>query len=75
MRRIEDVCARHAVPLNVVAVQFPLALPAITSVVVGTGSAARITATLQALQTPIPAGLWADLRAEGLLHEAAPVPQ
>jgi D-threo-aldose 1-dehydrogenase len=58
-----------------VAVQFPLAHPAITSVVVGTGSAARITSTLQALQTPIPSALWADLRAEGLLHKAAPVPQ
>ena len=35
VRRIEEVCERHAVPLTAAALQFPLAHPAVASLVVG----------------------------------------
>jgi D-threo-aldose 1-dehydrogenase len=72
--QIEAVCARHGVPLNVVALQFPLAHSAVTAMVVGAESSDEVAANIQALQTPIPSDLWADLRIEGLLHEASPIP-
>ncbi|HEX2910872.1 MAG TPA: aldo/keto reductase [Chloroflexia bacterium] len=75
VRRLEAVCARYGVPLSVAALQFPLAHPAVTSLIVGAASPAEVTGNLAALQRPIPAGLWEDLRAEGLLPEEAPVPQ
>ncbi len=72
--RIEAVCARHDVPLHVAALQFPLAHPAISSLVVGARSTEEMQANMAALWTAIPEDLWEELRAEGLLHEEAPVP-
>ncbi len=74
VNKIEAVCARYDVPLNVAALQFPAAHPAVTALIVGAQSPAEIEANLQAFQHPIPSQLWADLKTEGLLDEAAPVP-
>lgn len=74
-RRIAAVCARHDVPLQVAAANFPLGHPAITAVLIGGESPAQFAETAAALRTPIPAALWADLRAVGLLREDAPVPE
>ena len=68
------VCARFGVPLAAAALQFPLAHPAVASVIPGARSVAEITATLAWLAWPIPAALWTALRREGLLHPGAPVP-
>jgi len=75
VRRIEAVCARYQVPLYVAALQFPLAHPAVTALLVGAEAPGEIATNLRALSTPIPSELWSTLRSEGLLHEAAPVPQ
>ena len=56
----------------VVALQFPLAHPAVTALVVGAISPAEIAANLEALQVHVPVELWLELKAEGLLHEDAP---
>jgi D-threo-aldose 1-dehydrogenase len=72
--RIEAICARHNVPLHVAALQFALAHPAVSAIVVGAGSSAEVQANLVALDRPIPVDLWAELRVEGLLHQAAPTP-
>lgn len=74
VRRIEAVCDRYGVPLRVAALQFPLAHPAVASLVVGARSPAEVQANADALAFPIPADLWAELQQEGLLHPAAPVP-
>ncbi|MBI3942936.1 MAG: aldo/keto reductase [Chloroflexi bacterium] len=74
VQRIEAVCNRHDVPLNVAAIQFPRFHPAITSIVMGAESAAEVAANIQALSFPIPSQLWEDLRAAGLLEEGAPTP-
>ena len=70
----QDVCARHRVPLLAAALQFPLAHPAMASVVVGMRSAREVTDAAAALRLPIPADLWGELRHERLLDPDAPVP-
>jgi D-threo-aldose 1-dehydrogenase len=75
VKRIEEVCARYQVPLNVAALQFPLAHPAVTALLLGAEAPEEVATNLQSLHTEIPAELWAALRNEGLLHEAAPIPQ
>ena len=73
-RRIAVVCQRHQVPLAAAALQFPLAHPAVTSVIPGALSAREVHQNLGHLHQPIPAALWQELRAEGLLAPTAPIP-
>jgi D-threo-aldose 1-dehydrogenase len=74
VRRIEDVCERHGVPLAAAALQFPLGHPSVASVIPGARSAAHVERNVAAFRHPIPADLWAELKQEGLLREDAPVP-
>jgi D-threo-aldose 1-dehydrogenase len=73
-RRIEAACRRHAVPLPAAALQFVLAHPVVCSVIPGALSRQEVEQNLAHLRRPIPAALWRDLVAEGLLDPAAPVP-
>ena len=54
--------------------QFPLAHPAVVSLVAGVRSTEHLDEYPALLRFPIPADLWEDLRDEGLVVEAAPVP-
>jgi D-threo-aldose 1-dehydrogenase len=71
-RRIAAVCGRHGVTLPAAALAFPLAHPAVASVCVGARSAAQVERNAALFAARIPGGLWAELRAEGLLREDAP---
>jgi D-threo-aldose 1-dehydrogenase len=73
-RRIAAVCQRHQVPLAAAALQFPLAHPAVASVIPGALSAEEVRQNIGHLHHRIPAALWQELRAEGLLEAAAPLP-
>ena len=73
-RRIGAVCERHGVALPAAALQFPLAHPVVASVIPGPRSAEEFAENAALLRAPIPPALWNELRAEGLLHPAAPVP-
>jgi len=73
-RKIAAVCQRHQVPLAAAALQFPLAHPAVVSVIPGALSAYEVQQNLGYLRKPIPAALWQELRAEGLVAPAAPLP-
>jgi D-threo-aldose 1-dehydrogenase len=75
VRRIEQVCARHCVPLKAAALQFPLAHPAVASVIPGARSVEEVEENRELVAFPIPSGFWEELRSEGLLPEEAPVPQ
>lgn len=74
LQAIERICDAHAVPIAAAALQFPLAHPAIASVVPGVGSAARIAETIALLDHPTPADFWAELAAAGLIAAEAPLP-
>lgn len=72
--RIEAVCARHGVPLGAAALQFPLAHPAVAAVIPGPNSPEQARRNLEWMRTPIPAELWAELKAVGSLRADAPTP-
>jgi D-threo-aldose 1-dehydrogenase len=72
--RIDRLCAAYRVRLAEAALRFPLGHPAILSVVPGGQAAHEVTRNVDALATTIPAALWDDLKADGLLREDAPVP-
>lgn len=72
--RIEALCARHGVPLPAAALQFPLGHPLVVSVIPGARSVEELNQNLGYLHHRIPSALWTDLRNEGLLDRAAPLP-
>ena len=73
-QRIGAACARHGVPLRAAAMQFPMAHPAVASLIAGVRSVAHLDEYPDLLAHPIPADLWAELREEGLIAAGAPVP-
>ena len=73
-RNIEVVCTRHKITLKSAALQFPLAHPAVKSLVVGMVTPQEIDENLAALEAPIPPEFWEEIRALGLIDPAAPVP-
>ena len=73
-RRIEEVCRRHNVPLKAAALQFPLGHPTVASVIPGMGSPKRVAENMDLLAHKIPPDLWAELRAERLIRQDAPLP-
>ena len=74
VRRVQAVCDRHGVPMAAAALQFPLGHPAVSSVIPGAMSRAEVLQNVDWMGLPIPEGLWADLKREGLLREDAPTP-
>jgi D-threo-aldose 1-dehydrogenase len=73
-RRIDALCQRHGIPLKAAALQFPLAHPAVVSVLTGARSVAEWDENVAMFRHPVSAALWADLRAESLLPADAPLP-
>ena len=71
--KIDAVCRAHAVRLVDAAFQFPLCHPAVVSVIPGGQGIIEADANRAAAFAVIPPALWADLKAEGLLHPDAPV--
>lgn len=74
-RRIEDICRAHDCSLLQAALQFPLAHPAVASLVLGAVNPAEIEKNVNALNAPVPYGLWDDLKSADLLDDAAPTPR
>src|SRR5260370_11754941 len=67
-------CHDHGVPLPAAALQFPLAHPAIVSVIPGARSVAELRQNIAHFRAPIPSQLWAELKSLELIDGAAPVP-
>jgi D-threo-aldose 1-dehydrogenase len=74
VRRIERVCKSHGVSLATAAMHFPLGHPAVSSLALGAVKPDEVRRNVAAITTEVPAALWRDLKAEGLLDAAAPVP-
>jgi D-threo-aldose 1-dehydrogenase len=71
VNRIADVCEAHGVTLPQAAMAFPLLHPVVAGVVVGMRSAAEVRSDVAAFEAGVPAALWSDLSAEGLVDERA----
>jgi D-threo-aldose 1-dehydrogenase len=67
--RIKAVAEGHGVPLRAAALHYPLAHPAVATVLVGTRSPDEMRDAADLLSREIPEALWDELRAEGLLTE------
>jgi D-threo-aldose 1-dehydrogenase len=72
--RLQAVCARHGVPLRAAALAFPFGHPAVASVLVGARTAAEVQDAVAMAGRPVPAELWTELVAEGLLPDHVPTP-
>lgn len=72
--KLEDVCRSHGVELAAAALQFPLAHPLVASVIPGALSAAHVEQNIAAMNQPIPAAFWAELKDRRLIREDSPVP-
>lgn len=73
-RRIREVCARHGVPLGAAALQFPFGHPAVASIIPGPNAPEQVSANVDWMRVDVPADLWAELKAAGLLRPDAPTP-
>jgi D-threo-aldose 1-dehydrogenase len=71
---MQEVCARHGVPLAAAALQFPTGHPAVGAVIVGVRSAAEVEENVRLFSWPIPEALWDELKETGLLAADLPVP-
>jgi D-threo-aldose 1-dehydrogenase len=74
VRKLEAVTRAHGVPLAAAALQFPLAHGSVACVIPGMANEAQVAEALRLVDVEIPQALWRDLKAEGLLHPAAPTP-
>lgn len=72
VRRIETICKAHGVRLIDAAFQFPLLHPCTVSVIPGGQGVDEMESNLAAAKAGIPAELWTDLKAQGLMREDAP---
>ena len=75
MSALRAVCEDHGVALPAAALQFPLAHPAVASVIPGARSPEEVADNLALFAQPLPAALWADLKGAELLHSDAPTPR
>ncbi|NRQ36509.1 aldo/keto reductase [Nonomuraea sp. NN258] len=65
--RIAEICRAHGVALPQAAMAFPLRHPAVASVVLGARSPAEVRANAALWSREVPADLWDELAAEGLI--------
>lgn len=72
--RIYAICGEANVNAGAAALQFPLAHPAVVSVVAGMRSPAEVASAARRLSTKLPSSLWDRLRNEGLLAAGVPTP-
>jgi D-threo-aldose 1-dehydrogenase len=73
-RRLLEVAGNHGVDLRTAALRFSAAPDVAAALVVGCRSEQQILADYTSMQTKIPAEFWADLKAQNLIEQNAPVP-
>ena len=60
-RKIEEICRRHALPLQAAAIQFPFRNPLVAAAVLGMSRPERIAENLAWSRLAIPADLWLEI--------------
>jgi D-threo-aldose 1-dehydrogenase len=74
-RALQRIADKHGVDLRTAALQFSAAPDLAAALIVGASTADQILADVSATKTTIPSAFWDELKAEGLIEQAAPVPQ
>ncbi len=72
--RIKAIAERHSISMKAAGLQFVLANPAVAAVIPGASRPGRIAEDSAALAETVPADFWRELREEGLVDPAAPLP-
>ncbi len=75
VHRLNMACHAHGIELRQAALQFVAAHPLVVSVIPGAADAAEVDGNVALIEAATPPALWRDLKAQGLLHPDAPVPQ
>lgn len=73
-REIYAVCANAGVDVGAVALQFPLAHPAVAAVVAGMRSVMEVESSMARSLQRVPVRVWPRLQAAGIIATGAPVP-
>jgi D-threo-aldose 1-dehydrogenase len=73
-RELYALCENHGVDVGAVALHFPLAHPAVVSVVAGMRSPAEVATAVRRIGSAIPQVLWDRLRSAGFILPDAPTP-
>lgn len=74
VEKLQSICKAHGIPLGAAALQFPLAHPAVCTVLTGPKSPAELDGILKWWNTAIPQGFWDDLAGSGLVAAGTPLP-
>ncbi|MBM7788745.1 aldo/keto reductase [Tenggerimyces flavus] len=69
-QELGEICASHGVPLKAAAIQFPLAHPAVATVLTGARSVDELDENITMMEYTIPDALWSDLAAAGAARHA-----
>jgi len=72
--QIYNLCAAEHTDVGAAALQFPLAHPAVASVVAGLRNVEEVRTAVERLSAPVPPGLWERLKVNGIIDVDAPVP-
>ena len=75
VRNIQQVCARHKVPLQAAALQFPFGHPSVAAIIPGARTVAELENNTGFFRHVVPAQCWHELKHEKLIDADAPVPQ
>lgn len=71
---IKAIADRHGISMKAAGLQFALANPAVAAVIPGASRPERIAEDRAALGEVVPAEFWRELRKNGLVNPAAPLP-
>ncbi|MBR0816029.1 aldo/keto reductase [Bradyrhizobium diazoefficiens] len=72
--RIKAIADRYGISMKAAGLQFALANPVVAAVIPGASRPGRIAEDRAAFEEAIPADFWRELRSEGLVSPAAPLP-
>ncbi|NUR63868.1 MAG: aldo/keto reductase [Catenulispora sp.] len=67
-RAIAELCEAHGTTLPAAAIAFPFTHPAVVNVTLGMRTGVQAERNARLIDQPVPAGLWADLAAQGLVR-------
>ncbi len=73
-REIYAICAKEGVDVGAAALQFPLAHPAVVSVVAGMRNSAEVECAIARRGAAIPPRVWERLKSAGIIAMNAPLP-
>ncbi|MER5255743.1 aldo/keto reductase [Streptomyces sp. NPDC002855] len=74
-RHLKATAERHGTTLRAAALAFPLAHPAVATVLVGARSPHEVRDAAAQFASAVPADFWKEVHAEGLLPAQVPVPE